>query len=322
MRELPTGTVTFLFTDIEGSTARWERDREAMSTALVRHDLLLREAIEARGGVVFKTVGDAFCAAFERAADALDCAAATQRALADQAWGDVGRVRVRMAIHSGSAEERDGDYFGPPVNRVARLLSLAHGGQVLLSGVSAELARGQLPPGLELHDLGLHRLKDMTEPEHVFQLGGAELESDFAPLKSLDARPTNLPLQATTLVGREREREAVCELLRRPHVRLLTLSGPGGTGKTRLSLQAAAELLDEFEDGAFFVELASVSDPSFVLPTIATTLEVEGGGHQFPRVGAAGSPLRPCAAARARQLRAGHAGRAGGRRRCSPGRPG
>jgi predicted ATPase/class 3 adenylate cyclase len=278
MRELPTGTVTFLFTDIEGSTARWERDREAMSTALARHDELLREAIQLRGGAVFKTVGDAFCAAFARADDALACAAATQRALADQPWGEAGPVRVRMAIHSGSAEEREGDYFGPPVNRVARLLSLAHGGQVLLSRASAELARGQLPSGAELRDLGLHRLKDLTEPEHVFQLGGEGLPSDFAPLKSLDARPTNLPLQATTLVGRERERDEVCEFLRRPHLRLLTLSGPGGTGKTRLALQTAAELLDEFEDGAFFVELAAVSDPALVLSTIAQTIGLKEEG--------------------------------------------
>ena len=278
MSELPSGTVTFLFTDIEGSTAHWERDREAMSSALARHDELLREAIEQRGGAVFKTVGDAFCAAFVRADQALACAAAVQQALAEERWGAAQPVRVRMALHSGSAEERDGDYFGTPVNRVARLLSLAHGGQVLLTRATAELARDQLPRGLELRDLGQHRLKDLTEPEHVFQLAGEGLRSEFAPLRSVGARPTNLPLQATTLVGRERERDAVCELLRRPQLRLLTLSGPGGTGKTRLSLQTAAELLGEFDDGAFFVELAAVSDPALVLPTVAQTLGLKEDG--------------------------------------------
>jgi predicted ATPase/class 3 adenylate cyclase len=275
MGGLPSGTVTFLFTDIEGSTAHWDRDRRSMATALRRHDALLAETIESHAGAVFKTVGDAFCAVFDRAPDAVAAAADAQRRLGVEA-----PVRVRMAIHSGSAEERDADYFGPPVNRVARLLSLAHGGQVLLSRASAELVRGEHPQGTRLQDLGSHRLKDLDEPEHVFQLVVEGLRADFPPLRSVGTRPTNLTPQATPLVGRERERHDVCGLLRRADVRLLTLSGPGGTGKTRLALEAAAELLEEFEDGAFVVLLAAVEDPDLVLPTIAQTLGLRERGSE------------------------------------------
>ena len=174
-----------------------------------------------------------------------------------------------MALHAGAAEERDGDYFGPPVNRVARLLSAGHGGQVLLSHAAKELTRDDLPDGASLRDLGERRLKDLFRPERVFQLISPELPTSFPPLKTLDARINNLPAQPTPLVGRERELGEVRDLLRTEGVRLLTLTGPGGIGKTRLGLQVAAELLDEFEDGVFFVALAPITDPALVASAIA-----------------------------------------------------
>jgi predicted ATPase/class 3 adenylate cyclase len=274
-REPASRTLTFLFTDIEGSTARWEKHPEAMRVALARHDALLRQTIERRGGHVFKTVGDAFCAAFPVATDALDAALDAQRALAAEAWGEVGPIRVRMALQSGAAELRDGDYFGPPLNRVARLLSAGHGGQVLLALPTEELVRDGLPDGASLRDLGEHRLKDLIRPERIFQLVDPELPDEFPQLRTLDQRPNNLPIQATPFVGRENVVAAVREELIRPDVRLLTLTGPGGTGKTRLGLQVAAELLDEFEDGVFFVSLAPTSDPTLVAAAIAQALGVQ-----------------------------------------------
>ncbi len=183
MTARPTGTVTFLFTDIEGSTARWEQQRVTMQAALARHDAILREAIAAHGGHVFKTVGDAFYATFATAPAALAAALAAQHALAGEDWGEVGPLHVRMALHTGTAEERDGDYFGPPLNRVACLLSAGHGGQILLSHVTEELVCDQLPASVELRDVGEHRLKDLSRPEHVFQLVAPELQADFPPLK-------------------------------------------------------------------------------------------------------------------------------------------
>jgi len=271
----PTGTVTLLFTDVEGSTKLWERDPEAMSSALARHDELLREAVEVHGGFVFKTVGDAFCAVFSIAAEALEAALDAQKSLLLSAgWEEFGRLRVRMALHTGTAEERDGDYFGPTVNRVARLLSAGHGRQVLLSLSTEELVRDQLPRGAGLRDLGVRRLKDLFAPEHVFQLTAPDLPDSFPPLRTLDVRLNNLPIQPTPLLGREREVAEIADLLRRSDVRLLTLTGTGGTGKTRLALQSAAELIDEFEDGVFFVPLAPVSDPHLVTSALAGALSV------------------------------------------------
>ena len=279
MADLPTGTVTFLFTDIEGSTKLWEKSPRGMQVALTRHDALLWEAIEGHGGFVFKTVGDAFCAVFPTALGALESALAAQRTLYSEAWGDeIGALRARMALHTGTTHERDGDYFGPPVNRVARLLSAGHGGQVLLSSSTQQLVRDHLPPQTHLRDLGERRLKDLSRPERIFQLTAPDLPSEFPPLKTLETQTNNLPLQTTPLIGREREVEAVCGLLRSSETRLLTLLGPGGAGKTRVGLQVAAELVDDFEDGVFFVPIAAITDPTLVAPTIARALGLSEGG--------------------------------------------
>jgi predicted ATPase/class 3 adenylate cyclase/Tfp pilus assembly protein PilF len=276
----PTGTLTFLFTDIEGSTKHWEHHPSAMHTALARHDEVIRRVTEEQEGYVFKTVGDAFCCAFSTATDALQAALGAQKTLFAEEWEETGPLKVRMALHTGAAEERDGDYFGPPLNRVARLLSAAHGGQVLLSLSTQELVRDQLPPNVELWDLGEHRLKDLGRPEHVFQLATSGLTAHFLPLRTLDVHPNNLPLQPTPLVGREREIGEVADRVRSQEMRLLTLTGPGGTGKTRLGLQAAADVLEKFSDGVFFVALATITEPELVASTIARALGVKESAEQ------------------------------------------
>src|SRR6266498_3573152 len=282
MAELPTGTVTFLFTDIAGSTVLWEQHPQAMPDALARHDAILREATAAHGGVVFRTVGDAFCTAFASAPAALRAALAAQGALQDEPWGQTGPIRVRMAVHTGAVEIRDGEYQGQPLNRIARILAAGHGGQTLLSAATMELVRDDLPPGVELRDMGAQRLKDLTRPEHIFQIVAADLSNDFPPLKTLDRRPHNLPAQPTALIGREKEVASVCSLLRRADARLVTLTGPGGTGKTRLGLQVAAELLDDFKDGVWFVNLAPIGDPNLVAATAAQTLGInESAGRSL-----------------------------------------
>ena len=259
----------------------WEREPEGMRAALARHDEILRGAIEAHGGHVFKMVGDAFCAAFPTVPEALKAALSAQRTLmVNEDWGEAGAPLVRMALHTGSAEERDGDYFGPPLNRVARLLPAGHGGQILLSLSAQELVRDHLPVDAELRDLGEHRLKDLARPERVFELLAPDLPAGFPPLRTLERSPNNLPVQPTPLVGRETEVGDVRERILAPEVRLLTLTGPGGTGKTRLALQAAADLLDEFEDGVLFVELATITDPRLVASTFAQALDVRESGDQ------------------------------------------
>ena len=267
---IPTGTVTLLFTDIEGSTQRWEERRDAMAQALRRHDELLRAAIERHDGYVFKTVGDAFCAVFSRAADGVSAAIDAQRALAAEDWSAIGGLHVRMALHSGATDERDGDYFGPAVNRVARLLATAHGGQVVFSDATALLLRGMMPEHSELCDLGEHRLADLAEPEHVWQLIAPGLDRIFPSLRSLESMPNNLPRQLTPLIGRD-DVLAEIEQLLDEHA-LVTLVGSGGVGKTRVALQAGADLLEASGDGVWFVELAPTNDASLVGSTIASTL--------------------------------------------------
>jgi predicted ATPase/class 3 adenylate cyclase len=278
MIDLPSGTVTFLFTDIEGSTQLWEQQPEAMKTALARHDAILREAVESNQGGVIKTTGDGCLAVFSTAIDAARASLAAQRGLSQTSEGSETSqvsIRVRIGIHTGEAEERAGDYFGQALNRAARLMGAGHGGQILLSRTTADLVREHLPADVSLLDLGEHRLKDLTHPEHIYQVNAPGLPSTFPALKTLDAQLNNLPSQPTPFIGREREIAAVLGLLRNPAVRLVTLTGAGGTGKTRLSLQVAAEVLDEFEHGVWFVELASIPDPELVLPSIAATLRVK-----------------------------------------------
>jgi predicted ATPase/class 3 adenylate cyclase len=274
MTTLPSGTITFVFTDIEGSTRLWERHPEAMRQALARHDELLRSIMEQHGGYIFKTVGDAFCAAFSEASAALNATLDIHRALLHEIWpAEIGILKVRVGLHTGTAEERDGDYFGQTLNRVARLQSVGHGGQTLISQRTADLIRGSLPKAVTLRDMGARRLKDLIQPEHIFQVNAPDLPGEFPVLKTLDTHPTNLPAQPNAFMGRERELGEVKRLL--AERRLLTLTGPGGIGKTRLALQSAADLVDDFEHGVYFVELAPISDPALVASTIAQALEIE-----------------------------------------------
>jgi predicted ATPase/class 3 adenylate cyclase len=280
---LPTGTVTFLYTDIEGSTKRWEQHPATMKAAVERHDALLHETISASGGYVFRTMGDAFCASFPTAGQALSAAISAQLALFAQPWSeDIAPLRVRMALHTGIGEVRDGDYVGTPLNRIARLLAIGSGGQVLLSRTTYDLVCEALPSGVVLRDMGEHRLRDLQQPEHVYQVVIPALPDSYPPLKSLDYRPNNLPTQSTLFIGREKEVGAISQMVLQPDIRLVTLTGPGGTGKTRLSLQAATALIDSFADGVFFVPLAPVTDPSLVADTVTQALgigEAEGGGE-------------------------------------------
>jgi predicted ATPase/class 3 adenylate cyclase len=269
---LPTGTVTFLFTDIEGSTQRWDANREAMQTAVTRHDEIVRAAIESHNGYVFKTLGDAFCSAFDTVSDAIAAAIEGQTELSKHDFDAVDGLRVRMALHTGNANEREGDYFGPAVNRVARLLSVGHGGQVLLSGVTAELGKADLPTRTTLRDLGTHRLKDLSNPEHVYQLVTPEFAQSFPALRSLEAVPNNLPLQLTSFRGRDQDLLEISDILK--DARLLTLFGTGGVGKTRLALQTGAELLERYPDGVWYIELASITDLGLVPSIVSSVLNV------------------------------------------------
>lgn len=277
----PTGTITFLFSDIEGSTRLWERHPEAMRMALRRHDEIMRTAMEAHAGYVFKTIGDAFCVAFDRAGDAFAAAAQAQQSLHEGDWEATGPLKVRMALHVGAAEFRDNDYFGNSLNRVARILAAAHGGQVLLSLPVEELVRDQLQPGIMLRDLGERRLRDLVRPEHLFQLVVAGLPAEFPPLRSLEVTPNNLPTLLNTFVGRERERYEVKHLL--DSTRLLTLTGTGGTGKTRLSLQVAEESLGDYTDGVWLVELATISDPDRIVELMAAAVGLREEPGESPR---------------------------------------
>jgi predicted ATPase/class 3 adenylate cyclase len=269
---IPSGTITLLFSDIAGSTRLWESEPDAMGTALRRHDDILRSAIEGAEGYVFKTVGDAFCAAFETPRQAVRAAVRAQLDVHGESWPTATPLRVRIGLHTGVCEERDGDYFGPTVNRAARLEAIAHGGQTVASGTTAELVDGSLPDGVKLRDLGQHRLRDLGRPEHVFQVEIDGLPGSFPPLASLDSPelPNNLPGLLSAFIGRSAELAAVRSLLAAS--RLVTLTGAGGCGKTRLALHAATEQLDTAPDGVWLVELASLTDGSAIPAAMATVL--------------------------------------------------
>ena len=272
----PRGTVSFLFTDIEGSTRLLQAlGRDRYGEALREHQRLLREVWQRHHGYEVDTEGDAFFVAFAHATDALAAAADAQRVLAAAQWEEGHALRVRIGIHSGEASEGDGKYVGVAVHRAARIAAAAHGGQVLVSEATRALAADEQLVGTSLRDLGSHRLKDLTEPQRLFQLLIDGLPLDFPPPRTLENRPTNLPSQHSPLIGRERELTELLELSDHADVHLLTLTGPGGVGKTRLALQLAAERIERFEHGVFFVNLAALTDPALVLPTIAQTVGVE-----------------------------------------------
>jgi predicted ATPase/class 3 adenylate cyclase len=270
---LPSGVVTLLFADIEGSTKLWERRPDLMRGALAEHDAIVRATIELNNGAVFKTVGDEFCAAFARPRDALAAAIEVQRALQDHAWPkDLGDIRVRIALHTGECAERDGDYFGPPVNRVARLLSIAYAEQILVSSSSATLLADVLDEDTTLRDLGEHRLRGLSRPERAFQVAAKGLRGDFPPLRSIDVRPDNLPQQISKFVGRKDELKELDRLT--AENRLLTITGPGGIGKTRLALQFTANATERYSDGAFFVDLSATRNPEVVVAKVAAELNL------------------------------------------------
>ena len=272
-RSLPTGTVTFLFTDIEGSTRLVQTLGDGWVSVLDAHNELVGGAIATNEGVVVKTEGDSFFAVFPSASDALVAAVAAQRALMEHPWPENGVVRSRMGLHTGLGTLGGADYVGLDVHRAARIADAAHGGQVVLSEPTTVLVERQLPPEVNLRDLGKHRLKDLLEPEAIFQVVCEGLQTEFPLLRTLDAIPNNLPRLLTSFVGRENEVADAIRLL--GTARVLTFTGPGGTGKTRLSLQVAAELADSFPDGVFFVELAPLTSVDIVPSRILESLGVQ-----------------------------------------------
>ncbi|MGH2483307.1 MAG: adenylate/guanylate cyclase domain-containing protein [Candidatus Limnocylindria bacterium] len=270
MSTLPTGTLTFLFTDLEGSTRVLEALGDAYRSVLERHHALLREAIAAGEGTEVSTEGDAFFAVFPSAPKAVAAAAQAQRALAAEPWPDGVAIRVRMGLHTGEGVLGGDNYVGLDVHRAARVASAGHGGQVIMSGATQALTAGGLPPGVSLVDLGQHRLKDLSRPEHLWQIAIDGLPATFPTPRTLDATPNNLPLQLTSFLGRQREvAEAVALLAEH---RLVTLTGPGGTGKTRLALQVAAEASDRYPDGVYFVALEPITRAELLLPTVAQAM--------------------------------------------------
>jgi predicted ATPase/class 3 adenylate cyclase len=276
MNHLPSGTVTFLFTDIEGSTKLAQQYPDAMPVLLARHHEILHQSIQLNNGYVFQIVGDSFAVAFHSANDALSAALDAQRCLQNEAWSPA-PIKVRMGIHTGAAKLNDPSaptvYTGyATLASTQRIMSAGHGGQILLSGATRELVRDSIPAGVELFDLGEKRLKDLLRPEHLYQLNLSGLPTNFPPLKTLDSFPNNLPTQLTSFIGRENEIAEIKQELDRH--RLVTLTGSGGTGKTRLSLQVAADLLEKFDYGVWFIELAPLTDPELIPQTILSVIGI------------------------------------------------
>ncbi len=274
------GTLTFLFTDIEGSTRLVQQLGDGWQAVLERHRQLLREAFAAVDGEELGTEGDSFFVTFRAASSALAAVIAGQRALAGESWPDGVSVRVRMGLHTGEADFSDGTYIGLDVHRAARISAAGHGGQVLLSDTTRALVEPGLPPEISLRDLGTHRLRDLDAPEHLHQLVVPGLPSEFPALRTAEATPNNLPVQLTSFLGREREIAEISSLLERN--RLLTLTGPGGTGKTRLSIEVARRNMARFPDGVFFVSLSPLNEVELVAPTIAHALGLPDRGGRMP----------------------------------------
>ena len=269
---LPSGTVTFLLTDLEGSTRLWEAHPAAMRAAMARHDQILEEAIGSNRGVIFSRMGDGMAAAFATPRDAVVAATSMQRALAAEPWGDVGHLRARVGVHTDEGLVVEGRYANQPVNRCARLMAVAHGGQVVISAGTEQLVRGLLPPDVGMVDLGEHRLRDLGRATRVYQLTHPDLQAEFPPLRSLDVLPGNLPTQMSSFIGREALTARVAATL--TESRVVTLTGVGGVGKTRLALQVAAEVLPRFREGAWLVELAPIRDPATIVDAVTASFRL------------------------------------------------
>jgi predicted ATPase/class 3 adenylate cyclase len=272
----------FMFTDIAGSTRLWEEQPERMSVALERHYEILSDSVISGGGSVLKTTGDGMIAVFDTAGQAISASLDAQRSLASPESELGVPLRVRMGIHAGDAEQAYDDYFGPVLNRAARIMAAAHGGQVLASGRVAELVAGSLPAGASLRDLGNHRLRDLTLPERLYQLVHQDIMAEFPPPLTLESSPNNLPLQTTEFLGRRAEINAIQSMLLTPTTRMVTIVGPGGAGKTRLGLQVAAESMDRFRDGASFVDLSAETDPNAAFEAIVRALDIPAASGASP----------------------------------------
>lgn len=279
MRDLPTGTITLLFTDIERSTHLLQQLGTRYAELLTAYRRLLRTAVQTYHGQEVDTQGDALFAVFSRACDALMAAVAAQRALATHTWPGGVVVRARMGLHTGEPSRMDDGYVGLDLHYAARIMGAAHGGQVLLSQTTRDLVAHDIPTDVRLRDLGEHRLKDFEQPVHLYQVTLADLSVNVSPPRTLGSAHSNLPAQPTALLGREREVTTLVQRLRRQEVRLVTLTGPGGIGKTRLGMQVAAELRDQFPGGISVVSLAAIDEAALVIPSIAQTLGIrEKGG--------------------------------------------
>ncbi len=271
----PSGTVTFLYTDIEGSTRIWQEKPQAMAISQARHDEILRYAIESNHGYIFQFIGNSFVAAFHNAADGLRAVLSAQRVLQAEAWGETGAIHVRMGLHTGSAEiSDDGNYAGyTAIASTQRVMSAAHGGQLLLTQTTHDLLLDGLPDDVTLRDLGEHRLKDLRTPLRLFQVNVPDLPQDFPAIQSLDTQPNNLPVQLTSFIGREKEIAEIKALVN--STRLVMLTGSGGTGKTRLSIEVGTQLLPAFRNGVWLIELAALSDESQIIPVLAQAFELQ-----------------------------------------------